>query len=128
MNIRQALVAMAVVAAMSATVVMAEDASAPATATSAATASSGSHKGRHAMKFEDRKAKRLAGLEKRAAKIQEQQACAQAATDNASLDKCFPKRGHGKDQTKDSGNWRKRGAKGAAGNADAGAAVTPAGQ
>ena len=119
MNIRQVLAAMAVIAAMSATVVMAQDASAPAPSASAASASSGSHKGRHAMKFEDRKAKRLAGLEKRAAKIQEQQACAQASTDNASLDKCFPKRGQRKDSAKDSGNWRKHAGKGDAGNADA---------
>jgi hypothetical protein len=126
MNTKQILIAMAVVAAMSATVVMAQDASAPAPAAPAATApatqSSSGHKGRHEMKFADRKAHALKRLEKQAATVQQKQACVQASTDKESLQACFPKRGQGKGK----GGWHKHGAKGGADNADTGAAAPDA--
>jgi hypothetical protein len=121
MNTKQLLIALAVVATMSATVVMAEDAAAPAPAApaAAAPAATGSgHKGRHAMKFEDRKAHALQSLEKRAAKVQQQQACVQATTDAAGLDKCMPKR--------KGGHRHKHGGKGGADKADTGAAAPAA--
>jgi len=118
MNTKQVLIAIAITAAMSATAVMAQNAAAPASSAPAATAAAdqgSGHKGKRPMKFEDRKAKKLQNLEKAAAKIQQKQACAEAATDNASLDKCFPKRGKGK------GGWKKR-SKGGDSKADTGAA------
>jgi hypothetical protein len=65
--------------------------------------SAGGHKGRHEMKFEDRKAHALERLEKAAAKIQAKQACVQAATNKDTLQACFPKRGEGK------GSWHRHG-------------------
>ncbi len=94
MNTKQVLIALAVAAAMSATAAMAQDAPAPAApAATAPAAQGGGHKGRHEMKFEDRKAKTLERLSKAAAKIQEKQACAQASTNKEYLQACFPKRG-----------------------------------
>jgi len=123
MNTKQILIALAVVATMSATVVMAQDdASAPAPAAPAAAAPAtqgSSHKGRHEMKFADRKAHALKSLEKRAAKLQQQQACVQASTDKESLKACFPKRGQGKGK----GGWHNHGDKAGADNTDTGAAA-----
>jgi hypothetical protein len=123
MNTKKILIALAVIVTMSATVVMAQDdASAPAPAAPAATSpatGSSSHKGRHEMKFADRKAHALKRLEKSAANIQQKQACVQASTDKESLQACFPKRGQGKGK----GGWHKHGAKGGADNADTGAAA-----
>lgn len=124
MNTKQLLVAIAVAAAMSATAVMAQSTSAPASATpAAATATADNHKGRHGMKFEDLKAKILKRLEERAAKLQQQQACVQAASDRDALKACSPKRGKGK------GGWHKRGSKGgdkAGGGASAAPEAAPA--
>ena len=113
MNKKQALIAIAVAALMSATTAMAQSTpAAPAAAAPAAQSDSG--KGKPEGKFEDRKAKRLAYLEKAAARIQQKQACAQASTDNKSLDACFPKRGKGK------GGWHRHGGKGGADKSSAG--------
>lgn len=113
-NAKQTLIALVVTTAMAVTVAVAQTPATPAPAAAtavpaaAAPAETG-HKGRKPAKFEDRKARALQSLEKRAAKIQQQQACVQAATDNESLEKCRPP---------------KRGSKSAAG--DAGAAAAPA--
>lgn len=123
MNTKQVLIAMAVAATMTATGALAQTApTAPTAAAPAATApaDSAKGKGRHEMKFEDRKAHALQRLEKSAARIQQKQACVQASTDKASLQACFPKRGQGS-----KGGWHKHGGKGA-GKADTGgAASTP---
>lgn len=94
MNItaKQTLIAIVATAVMAVTVAVAQTPAPPAPAATAP-AETG-HKGRKPAKFEDRKARALQSLEKRAAKIQQQQACVQAATDNDSLEKCRPpKRG-----------------------------------
>src|SRR4051812_49228260 len=100
MNIKQILMAAAIVA-ISATAAMAEDATAP----SSPAAAGDHHKGRHEMKFEDRKAHALERLQKASARVQEKQACVQAATDKNSLQSCFPKRGQVKGDGK--GGWHK---------------------
>lgn len=123
MNTKQVLIAVAAAIALSAAAAMAQSttpAAAPATTPPAATASAdqgSGHKGRHEMKFEDRKAHALARLEKSAAKIQQKQACVQASTDKDSLQACFPKRGQGKGNG--NGGWHKHGGK-------SGATPTPA--
>jgi hypothetical protein len=110
-NTKQILIAIAVAGAMAVTVAMAQTPATPTpavpTAAAATAPAESGHKGRKPAKFEDRKARALQSLEKRAAKVQQQQVCVQAATDNDSLEKCRPP---------------KRGSKGA----DAGVAVAPA--
>jgi hypothetical protein len=93
MNTKQALIALAIAATVTATAAIAQSTTPAATPTSASTvaAPESDYKGKRPMKFQDRKAKALQSLEKRAAKIQEQQTCAQAATDGAALDKCLPR-------------------------------------
>jgi hypothetical protein len=94
---KQMLIAMTVAAVMSASAAMAQTAApaAPASSPAAAPAApnDAAKEKQHEEKFEDRKAKALEKLAKRAAAIQEKQACVQAATDKDSLQKCFPKRG-----------------------------------
>jgi len=122
MNIRQILIAVTAAAALTTAAAMAQSTPSAAPATPAATAptdQSSGHKGRHEMKFEDRKAHALKRLEKSAATIQQKQACVQASTDKESLQACFPKRGQGKDNGKGKGGRHKHGGKG-------GSAATPA--
>jgi hypothetical protein len=119
MNKKQALIAIAVAALMSATTAMAQ--STPAAPAAAPAAQSDNGKGsKPEGKFEDRKAKKLGYLEKAAAKIQQKQACVQASTDNKSLDACTPKRGKGK------GGWHRHGGKGGAAKSGAGTAAPAA--
>lgn len=97
-NTKQILIAIAAVGVMAVTVAMAQTpatptAAAPAAAATATTApATTGHKGRKKMSFEDRKAHYLQSLQKRAAVIQQQQLCVQAATDTDGLDKCKPPR------------------------------------
>jgi len=109
---KQTLIAIVVTTAMAVTVAMAQTPATPTpTPTTATAPAETGHKGRKPAKFEDRKARALQSLEKRAAKIQQQQACVQAATDNDSLEKCRPP---------------KRGSKSEAAGAEAPAAAAPA--
>ena len=99
MNTKQILAVIAVATAMSAPAAIAQIApvsapAAPAASAPAAAPVTQKNKGKekHEMKFEERKAKALQHLEKRAAEVQQKQACVQASTDSKSLESCFPNR------------------------------------
>jgi len=110
MNTKQIMIAMAVVAAMSAATVMAQDAPAPTPATPTASAladHAGAHKSkRHKMSFEDRKAKMVDRTEKKLA-------CVKAAKDADALTACSARKGKG--------GGHKHGGKGGADKAATGA-------
>lgn len=118
MNFKTILIAMGIAATVGVSAALAESQTSETTSTPAAAASEGGEKNKPPMTFEERKAHKLSNLQKAASSIQQKQACVQAATDAAALDKCFPPR-----QGKGKGRWHKRDGKDGA--EKSGAAVTP---
>lgn len=93
MNTKQILTAMAVIITLSATAAVAQTAAPAAPSSAAPTATATATAPAKGEKFDARKAKVLQRLEKRAAEVQQKQACVQAATTKEALQACFPNRG-----------------------------------